>query len=126
MPHKGALFKGEITDLSLFDAKGWKRRDITFYKMPLKSARIYSYPSAGDYITLVDSSSNLYKCKFSKPDKQDHVCLGTPQKLKPWYHKEGYSDSHVNTIRDDGYRDKVYFEYTGDGLKFIIYTEKEF
>jgi hypothetical protein len=67
-----------------------------------------------------------YGCNFTKPDNNKYVCLGTPKNLKPWYLKERYSKVHVNQLRINGYRNKVYFEYAGEDNKFLIYTEKEF
>lgn len=127
-PKKGDLFLGEINDLfhKKPDASGWWRRDIAFHKPELNSGQVYDYPSSGDYIILVDLTGGYYKCRFSKPDKATHVCLGTPEKLKPWYRRKGFSDQHINSPERDGSRDKVYFEYSGKDIEFYIYTEKEF
>jgi hypothetical protein len=126
MPNKGDLFNGEINDLFLIDGKNWRRRDIWFYKKELIDNRGYDYPQRQFVIVLLDTEGNQYECRFSKPDNEKRVCLGTPGKLKKWYQKKGYSDDHVPTIMRDGYKDKVFFEYTGDNNKFIILTEKEF
>jgi hypothetical protein len=131
MPPRGALFKGEINDLSKETTDGWERRDITFYKREIRKGQIYRYPTAPardnrDYIVLIDSIGNKYTCKFSKPEGKETICLGEPGNLKQWYIRSGYSLHHVNGIREDGFRDKVYFEYTGVDFESYIYTEGEF
>ena len=126
MPNKGDLFKGEIQDLSNSDSAKWRRRDIWFYKSELRSNQRYDYPRSQFVIVLLDTKGNQYECSLSKPDNEKSVCVGTPGKLKKWYQRKEYSDEHVPTIMRDDYRDKVFFEYTGDSNKFIILTEEEF
>jgi len=126
MPDSGDFFMGEINDLVQYAADGWRRRDIIFYKSELKSKRKYSYPQGGDYIILVDIEGNRYQCNFSKPENEENVCLGTPGNLKKWYKRKKFSDTHISTVRGDGYRDKVFLGYTGCGYEFSILTKKEF
>jgi len=123
---KGDTFIGKIQDLSECDVKDWKRRDIWFYKTTINNGQKFDYPSPKDGITLIDTSGNRYNLKFSNPKDDDKICLGTPGNLKPWYQKKGFSDSDVKTISKDGYRDKIYFEYTGHEFEFLIFTEDEY
>lgn len=120
MPKKGDIFEGKINDLSQFDAEGWKRRDIWFFKHELDRREKFEYPARNDQITLIDKDGQRYQMNFSKPDLEDKVCLGTPSRLKSWYRKKGFDNKAVIQ------HDKVYFEYTGHGVKFIILTEQEY
>ncbi len=126
MPQKGDVFRGVINDLAQSDSTGWRRREIVFYRATINGGKTYGYPRRGDPIVLIGASDESYSCKFSKPETRDSTCLGTPASLKPWYRKNGYDDHHVNQTRRDGHRDRVYFEYTGEGSKFRIYTEREY
>jgi hypothetical protein len=128
MPKKGDLFCGEIINLrhTKPDLTGWWPRDIQFYKKELRNKQRYNYPSANDNIVLIDIDNCKYGCSFTKPDHNKYVCLGKPENLKSWYVKEGYSKEHINQLKRNGCRDKVYFKYTGEDNKFFIYTEKEF
>ena len=119
---KGDIFRGEIQDLSQDDSTGWRRRDIRFYKTTAK----FDYPSPEDVITLIDTSGNRYDLTFGKPDGDDKICIGTPGNLKSWYQRKGFSDSDVKKISKDGYRDTIYFEYTGNDFDFLIFTEDEY
>ena len=120
MPKKGDIFEGKINDLSQWDAEGWKRRDIWFFKHELNSREKFRYPTRYDRITMIDTDGNRYEMNFSKPDLEDKVCLGTPSRLKPWYRKKGFDDKVINP------NDRIYFEYTGQGSEFIILTEQEY
>lgn len=120
MPKKGDIFEGKINDLCQYDVEGWKRRDISFFKHELTRRDKFGYPTRNDQITLLDTEGNRYEMNFSKPDLDTKVCLGTPSRLKPWYRKKGFDDKVVNP------NDKVYFEYTGHGVEFIIFTEHEY
>ena len=124
MPKKGDIFKGEVNDLCQYDTAGWRRRDITFYKREILTQKIYGYPKQGDHIELIDTSGGEYRCKFSKPEDENKVCLGTPGELKRWYQKKGFTDE-IMTIEKSGCRDKIYFEYSGEGLKYFLFTEEE-
>jgi hypothetical protein len=126
MPRRGDKFIGEIQDLCNYDIKDWRRRDIWFLKRTVNSNVIYNYPSVGDTITIIDTDKKHYNLRFTKPEDNEKICLGTPSKLKPWYQKKGFSNSLVKTMEENGYRDKIYFEYTGNDEDFYIYTEKEF
>ena len=119
---KGDIFKGEIQDLSNYDSEGWRRRDICFFKTTAK----LNYPSPKDSITLIDTSGNRYNLWFSNPEDDHKICLGTPENLESWYQRKGFSDSDVKKIRKDGYRDRIYFEYTGSNFDFSIFTEDEY
>ncbi len=120
MLKKGDIFEGKINDLSRWDAAGWKRRDIWFFKHELNSREKFGYPTRNDQITLIDTDGNRYEMNFSKPELETKVCLGTPSTLKPWYRKKGFDDDVINP------NDRIYFEYTGKGSEFIILTEKEY
>jgi len=126
MPHRGDIFRGAINDLTQSDSTGWRRRDITFYRTEINAGQTYGYPRQGDSIVLIGISGESYSCRFSKPETQDRICLGTPASLKPWYRKNGYNDQHVNQVRRDGYQDHVYFEYIGEGSRFYIYPAKDY
>jgi len=123
---KGDMFVGEIQDIVNYDSKEWRRRDICFFKATTNNGQKFNYPSMGDVITLIDTSDNRYILNFSKPEDNDKICLGTPKKLKPWYQKKRFSDNDVKTIRKDGCRDKIYFEYSGHDFEFFIFTEDEY
>jgi hypothetical protein len=120
MPKKGDIFEGKINDLSLWDADGWRRRDITFFKLEIRRRENFEYPTRNDRIVLIDTAGDRYELNFSKPETEDSVCLGTPSRLKPWYRKKGFNERFV------GSNEKVYFEYTGDRNEFIILTEQEY
>lgn len=120
MPKKEDIFEGRINDLSQWDAEGWKRRDIWFFKHELNRREKFGYPTRNDQITLIDTDRNRYEMSFSKPDLEDKVCLGTPSRLKPWYRKKGFDDKVINP------NNRIYFEYTGQGSEFIILTEQEY
>ena len=126
MPKKGDTFIGEIQDLCNYDKKKWRRRDIWFFKKTINDNIKYNYPHALDTITLIDTEGDHYDLRFTEPELDEKLCLGKPSKLKAWYQKKGFSDSIVETIEINGYRDKIYFEYTGHKEDFNIYTEKEF
>jgi hypothetical protein len=121
MPSQGDAFRGQINDLSLDDAKGWRRRDIWFFKHELNRGESFGYPSQGDGIVLKDIEGERYELKFSKPDFQHKVCLGTPSKLKSWYQKKGFDYQSVKPTER-----VVFFEYTGHSNEFIILTEAEY
>jgi hypothetical protein len=120
IPKKGDIFEGKINDLSLWDAKGWKRRDIWFFKHELNRREKFRYPTRNDRIVLIDTDRYRYELNFSKPDLEDKVCLGTPNRLKPWYRKKGFDDQ---IIKPD---DRIYFEYTGSGIEFYVLTKQEY
>jgi len=120
MPRKGDVFQGKINDLSLWDAKGWRRRDIWFFKHEVNRGEKFRYPTHHDRITLIDTHGQRYELNFSKPDFEKKVCLGTPGTLKPWYEKKVFDALSVNP------NDKVYFQYTGTGIAFYILTEQEY
>ena len=128
MPPKGSIFFGLVNDLSRPDKDGWQRREIIFHKAECRTNSTYGYPTEtkNDYIILTDTSSNHFRCKFSKTETVDNATLGTPSQLKSWYNQKGFSSSHVNQIGRDGCRDRVFFEYTGDDFEFWLYTENEF
>jgi hypothetical protein len=119
MPGKGDMFEGKINDLSQWDAEGWKRRDIWFFKHELNSLEKFQYPTRYDQITLIDTDGERYRLNFSKPDLKDRICLGTPSRLKPWYRKKGFDDAVIKP------KDRIYFEYTGENTEFIVLTEQE-
>jgi len=120
MPKKGDVFVGKINDLSQFDAAGWKRRDIWFYKNEINRNEKFDYPARKNTITLIDAENNRYELNVTKPDEEKTVCLGTPSHLKPWYKKKGFDDT---CVKPD---EKVYFVYTGSGKEFLVLTEAEY
>lgn len=120
MPRKGDVFQGKINDLCNYDRYQWRRRDIWFYKSDDNRNEMYDYPTQSDWIALIDTDGNRYELNFSKPETKDKVCLGTPSRLKPWYRIKGF-DYH-NVARNDF----VYFEYTGKGNEFFIFTIDEY
>jgi hypothetical protein len=120
MPRIGDVFEGQLNDLSQYDSKGWRRRDISFIKNEITIGQKFEYPTRHGRITLIDSDGARYKLNFSEPENDDRVCLGTPSKLKPWYKKKGFDYRSVNS------EDKIYFEYTGQGVVFYIFTEDEY
>ncbi len=124
MPRKGDVFQGRIYDLSLWHNEGhkeeWKKRDIRYFKHEVNRKECFAYPSVGNQITLIDTDGDRYELKFSKPDTEEKICLGTPLKLKPWYVKNGFDALTVNP------NDRVYFKYTGIGAEFYILTEQEY
>lgn len=120
MPKQGDIFEGKINDLSNYDSRGWRRRDITFIKNEIKNGKKYEYPSRRNQITLVDSAGARYTLNITKPETDHSVCIGTPSKLKPWYFKKGFNHGSINT------NDKIYFVYTGQGLEFYIFTADEY
>lgn len=120
MQKKGDIFEGKINDLSQWDAEGWKRRDIWFFKHELNRREKFGYPTRNDRIILIDTDGDRYEMNFSKPDLENKVCLGTPSRLKPWYRKKGFNDKVI------GPNDKVYFEYTGNRTEFFVLTEQEY
>lgn len=101
MPKKGDVFVGKINDLSQFDAAGWKRRDIWFYKNEINRNEKFDYPARKNTITLIDAEKKRYELNFSKPDLENKVCLGTPSHLKPWY-KKVTSNPVCKPTRGDG------------------------
>lgn len=121
IPREGDFFKGQINDLSLNDKDGWRRRDIWFFKHNINGGKIFDYPKSDDEIVLIDTSDERYELRFSKPDLEKKVCLGTPSKLKPWYKKKGYDDHSVRSNNQP-----VYFQFTGHRNEFIILTEREY
>lgn len=120
MPRKGDVFRGKIIDLRNWDAKGWKRRDISSFKHEVNRGERFRYPTHHDRIILIDTDGDRYELNFSKPDLEKIVCLGTPSRLKPWYQKKGFDAKTVNP------NDRVYFEYTGTGIEFYVLTEQEY
>lgn len=120
MPRKGDVFQGKIYDLSRWDGEGWKLRDIRYFKHELNHKKSFAYPIPGNQITLIDADGYRYELKFSKPDSEEKICLGTPKRLKPWYEKKGFDAQSVNL------NDRIYFIYTGVGIEFYILTEREF
>lgn len=120
MPEEGDIFKGKVYDLKQDDAQGWRRRDIWFYKHEVNRKEKFGYPTQHHKVVLIDTDGGRYNLNFSKPDNEDWVCLGTPSRLKPWYRKKGFDERTVNPD------DRVYFEYTGQGIEFIILTEQEY
>lgn len=120
MPNKGCVFHGKINDLYNYDAKDWRRRDISFIKKCIDCGESFQYPVAGDKIVLIDVDNRSHYLNVSKPDLNNWVCLGTPSRLKPWYEKEGFSKETVGLDRF------VYFVYSGHGNEFLILTEEEY
>jgi hypothetical protein len=120
IPKRGDVFKGKINDLGQHDVDGWRRRDIWFYKSEVNRNERFNYPTRLDKIILMDTDRNQYKLNFSKPEMKDKVCLGTPSRLKPWYRLKGFNDTYVN------HNDFIYFEYTGIGIEFFIFTQDEY
>ena len=120
MPRKGDVFQGMIFDLSLWDAEGWKRRDIRYFKHTVNRNESFPYPKIGNQIILIDAEGDRYELNFSKPDSEEKICLGTPSRLKPWYEKKGFNAQAVNPS------DKIYFIYTGIGIEFHILTAQEY
>lgn len=120
MPKRGETFVGKINDLSLWDATGWLRRDITIYKHELIRGEKFDYPTRHSHITLIDTDRERYELNFSKPETEDKVCLGTPSRLKPWYRKKGFDDKLINP------NERIYFVYTGREREFIILTGQEY
>jgi hypothetical protein len=119
MPRKGDVFQGRIYDLSQWQ-EGWKRRDIRYFKHELNRKESFAYPLPGNQITLIDTDGDRYELKFSKPDSEEKICLGTPSRLKPWYEKKRFDAQTVNP------NDRIYFKYTGIGIEFYILTEQEY
>jgi len=119
MPRKGDFFKGKVNDLCLWDASGWRRRDIWFFKKEISGGQRFAYPTGSDQIVLIDKDETRYELNFSKPDLDDKVCLGTPGRLKPWYQKRGFNNKKV------GPDDTIYFEYTGNSNEFLILSKDE-
>lgn len=121
MPKKGDVFVGKINDLSQFDAAGWKRRDISFYKNEINRKEKFDYPAKNNTITLIDAENNRYELNITKPDVEKIVCLGTPSRLKQWYKMKGFDDKRIK------YNEKIlYFIYTGRAKEFLILTEAEY
>lgn len=120
MPRIGDVFEGQLNDLSQYDSKGWRRRDISFVKNEITTGQKFEYPARHSRIILIDSDGARYKLNFSEPENDDRVCLGTPSKLKPWYQKKGFDYRSLNSD------DKIYFAYTGQGVEFNIFTEDEY
>ncbi|MBM4463526.1 MAG: hypothetical protein FJ012_09405 [Chloroflexi bacterium] len=105
-------FQGEIVDQRGKDRGNWARRGIT---VPKNSSG--AYPQPGHKITVIDTGGKKYQLKFTKSRNPVKVYLGQPSKLKGWYQKRYPSNSVVP--------DNVYFEYTGPGHTYRIYTSKE-
>lgn len=120
MPREADVFVGKINDLSLWDADGWRRRDITFYRREIRRGEKFEYPLKGSRITLIDTDGVRYELSFSKPETEDKVCLGTPSRLKPWYRKKGFDDKVISP------NERIYFVCTGREKEFIILTEQEY
>jgi len=122
MPRTGDTFEGKIINLKLkkADADGWKRRDISFFKHDEKRGENFKYPTQHDQIILIDTDGDKYELNFSKPESEKTVCLGTPSRLKPWYRKKRFDDQVIGT------NDRLYFEYTGNGIEFFVFTEDEY
>lgn len=124
MPRKGDIFKGEVNDLYLWDADDgngkWRRRDITFFKHELNRREKFAYPTSDSRITLIDTDKDRYELKFSNPETEDGVCLGTPSRLKPWYRKQGFDNEVINP------NERIYFVYTGREREFIVLTTQEY
>ena len=126
LPKAGDIFVGEINDLSSKDGAGWGKSEITFFKREIQWRQKFNYPRKGDQIVLVDTSGDRYRLKFGKPESADRACLGPAANLKTWYQQKRFSVGEVRPITTDGYRDTVYFVYTGQYPEFYILTEDEF
>ena len=126
MPKAGDIFMGEINDVSAEDGAGWSKRGVTFFKREIQWRQKFNYPRKGDQIVLIDTSGDRYRLKFSKPESAERVCLGPAASLKTWYQQKRFSGGEVRPITRDGYRDKVYFVYTGQYPEFYIFTKDEF
>ena len=109
---KGSYFKGTISDERNEDKEKWRRRSIG-----IPYARSRGYPEVRHTITVIDTDGGKYESVFTKSRKPGKVCLGKPGNLKGWYTKH-YRYEEV--VEDD-----VYFEYTGSGYEFYIYTSNE-
>lgn len=121
MPREGDMFKGKVNDLRHPPVKGWKYRDIWFFKHEITRKEKYKYPIRGNRIVLIGTEGDRYEMQFTKPDDDEHkVCLGQPTKLKPWYLKKGFD---AMSIEPDTW---VYFRYTGQKNEFILLTEYEY
>ena len=112
---KGTILTGKINNLGKDNKliSGWRRRDITVSKDPKRI-----YPKAGDEIILVDCRREVYQSHFTEPETNDSACLGLPHNLKPWYQNH-YPENEIGDDRE------VYFEYTGCGCVFWIYSSQE-
>jgi hypothetical protein len=120
MPRKGDVFRGKVNDLCQEDAAGWRRRDISFLKHELNRGERFGYPTQKDRIVLKAKDGLRFELNFSKPESDERVCLGTPGRLKQWYHNKGFDSKMVNPD------DEVFFEYTGISNEFLIFTPDEY
>jgi hypothetical protein len=118
-PGKGSVFMGKVNDLAQYDADGWRRRDITFYKSDVITGCRSAYPSHGHTILLIDTAGNRYDLKVTKPDNDYTVCLGSPGRLKAWHQLKGFDKARVTPDTS------VFFQYTGVGNEFLIFTQNE-
>lgn len=109
---QGTVLHGTINNLSSY-IDTWLRRDINVFKDPNRI-----YPKAGDEIILVDTKCNVYQSHFTKPETDERAYLGIPANLMPW-HKKHYPQDKLGDDRD------VYFEYSGCGCVFWIYSANE-
>jgi hypothetical protein len=109
---KGTILEGKINDLCNYLTNGWRRRDITVWQDCTGS-----YPKVSDEIIIIDSDGDRYRSIFTEPEENGHVCLGKPSRLERW-HRKYYP---LNTV----FQDKIYFEYTGTDIEFLIFTSAE-
>jgi len=109
---KGSYFEGKINDERNKDKEGWQRRSIG---VPYDKSR--GYPEVRDTITMIDINGNKYESEFTKSLIPNTVCLGKSSRLKGWY------TTHYPYEKVEN--DDVYFELTGIGREFRIYTSKE-
>lgn len=119
MPNKGDIFKGKVVDLVQYDASGWRRRDISFYKCDITFGQRFDYPSHHHKIVLIDTAGNRYDINVTKPDNEYTVCLGTPGRLKAWHQRKGFDEDRVAPDTC------VFFQYTGVENEFLILTQNE-
>lgn len=104
---------GRICDLSNTTTDGWRRREIN-----VKQGSD-GYPEVRDIIHLVDSTGSKYpNLPFIKGARlSDHICLGKPGALRPWFGRH-YSADRVEA-------ENVYFIATGQSNEYRICTESE-
>jgi hypothetical protein len=119
MPRPGDIFSGKLHNLGMRDRSGWQKREISFSKYEISSQVSYDYPRKGDEIVLIDTGQTRYELKFSKPENERTVCLGTVGRLKSWYQKKGFDFADVKG-------ETVYFEYTGNSNEFLLFTTEEY
>jgi len=113
---KGFYFTGTVVDERNNLKDGWRRRSISRILVDESTG----YPKLRAAITMIDTDGNRYKSRFAKSRKKPrgaYVYVAEASVLEHWHIKH-YLYGEVE-------EDTVYFEYTGRGHEFYIYTSKE-